>query len=102
MRLRVVPVTKGGLLRALFSRGALVAVGLAWCSGGVVAGCGSDPPSKLAQPCRLSSDCNGALVCTFGICHAQCSQSKDCAPKERCVKSNSEAVCQFLDESACV
>ena len=64
-------------------RWACVSLGLSlW----LVAGCSSDTPPAASGPqaCKLNSDCGGALVCSFGYCHAACVTSKDCTKGERC------------------
>jgi hypothetical protein len=43
------------------------------------------PPSKLAEGCLLSSDCEQPLVCVFRRCYSQCQADRDCPqPEGRC------------------
>lgn len=64
-------------------------------------GCGSDSKAPVAARCTLNSDCDAALVCTFGRCHAQCRATKDCRTGERCVQADGVSVCQLDSESLC-
>ena len=82
-------------------------------------GCSSDPPAKKDyHTCKLNSDCKGSLVCSFGLCHAQCADTGDCPAPQRCVRVNSEEssdttgeagasadatqnICQLPDEATC-
>jgi hypothetical protein len=69
-----------------------------------VPSCGGDddaPPPNLAQPCTANSQCEGDLICALGKCHAACATSKDCPTGQRCVKTDSSAVCQQDAESKC-
>src|SRR5262249_48672943 len=67
-----------------------------------ITGCGSDPPKAgVAKGCTLNSDCNGGLVCSFGLCHQECEKSTDCPASQRCVKTDKSNVCQLSDESQC-
>jgi hypothetical protein len=58
---------------------------------GLAAGCSSDPPAPKNNyhSCKLNSDCKGSLVCSFGLCHAQCADTGDCPAPQRCVRVNS-------------
>ena len=49
--------------------------------------CSSDPEPNTNHICKLNSDCDGGLVCSFGLCHAQCRATKDCPSPQRCVKT---------------
>ncbi|HVU02784.1 MAG TPA: hypothetical protein VHE30_13585 [Polyangiaceae bacterium] len=70
-------------------------------------GCGSDSSSKpppSAKKCTLNSDCDSQLVCSFGLCHAQCQATKDCELGQKCVISEDSAkggVCQLVQELGC-
>jgi hypothetical protein len=65
-------------------------------------GCGDDPvKAGVAKGCTLNSDCNGGLVCSFGLCHQECEQTTDCPANQRCVKTDASNVCQLADESQC-
>jgi hypothetical protein len=61
------------------------------CSGGTPA------PVGLAQGCTINSDCEGDLVCVFGLCHVACVTSKDCNG-EACILPG---VCQLPAETKC-
>jgi hypothetical protein len=58
-------------------------------------------PSPVGMSCVLNSDCPAPLACTFGRCHVQCVQTRDCAPGQRCVKSASGQVCLLEQEARC-
>ena len=65
--------------------------------------CGSDADSLggLASGCKLTSECNSGLVCTFGRCHEECETSVDCPPEGRCVKvAEDNHVCVLPQEDA--
>ena len=69
---------------------------------GPAAGCTSETAKAgLALGCMLNSDCDSALVCSLGRCHAECRTSKDCPIGERCVKANGADVCLLNVESLC-
>src|SRR6266511_41364 len=87
---------------------------------GAAIGCGSDEtPKNNYHSCKLNSDCEGKLVCSFGLCHAQCAETDDCPAPQRCVKvsdgaagesgtgdagngnSGSQNVCQLPKEATC-
>ena len=76
---------------------------------GFAAGCGSDTTHPATGPltCKLNSDCSGALVCSFGLCHAECDKVKDCPATQRCVQVGGgdagplTKVCQLEQESIC-
>jgi hypothetical protein len=65
-------------------------------------------PIGVVQACTLNSDCAGALVCVFGLCHAQCAAVKDCPANQRCVQLGggdagpTTRICQLEQESHCV
>ena len=61
------------------------------CSGGTPA------PVGVAQGCSINSDCEGDLVCVFGLCHVACVTSKDCNG-EKCVLPG---VCELPQEAMC-
>jgi hypothetical protein len=42
------------------------------------------PPSKLAEGCLLTSDCEAPLVCVFRRCHQPCAERRDCPPDRDC------------------
>lgn len=64
-----------------------------------------DKPPATAKKCTLNSDCDSNLVCSFGLCHKQCEEAKDCGPGQLCVKSDGKAgeggVCQLDLQSEC-
>ena len=57
--------------------------------------------AQLSQPCSLNSDCRDPLSCSFGRCHVQCKESRDCSPGLRCVQVEGGGVCQLPDEVNC-
>jgi hypothetical protein len=85
----------------------------------VSSGCSSDPPPPASayRSCKLNTDCEGSLVCSFGLCHAQCENNKDCPAGQRCVIAQTETgdaggaeggaggderkVCQLPAEATC-
>jgi hypothetical protein len=71
--------------------------------GVVGSGCSSDSPKRagIASGCKLNSDCDSSLVCTFGFCHTACKETKDCPAGERCVSSKDGQVCQLTKEATC-
>jgi sugar lactone lactonase YvrE len=67
-----------------------------------VTGCGDDPvKAGVAKGCTLNSDCNGGLVCSFGLCHQECEVTTDCPAGQRCVQTDDSNVCQLADEAQC-
>jgi len=67
-----------------------------------VTACGDDPVKKgVATGCTLNSDCDGGLVCGFGLCHQQCKDSGDCPDQQTCVTTETANVCQLAEESEC-
>jgi hypothetical protein len=67
-----------------------------------ISGCGDDPPKAgVAVGCTLNSDCNGGLVCSFGLCHQECKTTDDCPAGDRCVQTDDSNVCQLDEEAAC-
>src|SRR4051812_9626140 len=67
-----------------------------------VTGCGTDPvKAGVAKGCTLNSDCNGGLVCSFGLCHKECETTTDCPAGPRCVQSTGTNVCQLTKEAQC-
>jgi hypothetical protein len=82
---------------------AVAAVALALALGSLGQGCSTDATRvQVAGKCALNTDCDALLVCSFGVCHAQCAGSKDCNPGQRCVKSPAGNVCQLVAESTCL
>jgi hypothetical protein len=45
----------------------------------------SNHPTGLAAGCSINSDCNGALICVYGLCHVACAMSKDCTGGATCL-----------------
>jgi len=83
------------------SIGKLAAAGLLLSTLGL-SGCGDDPvKAGVAKGCTLNSECNGGLVCSFGLCHQECKTSDDCPSSQRCVQTEDSNVCQLDEESAC-
>ncbi len=75
---------------------------------GVAGGCSSDTaPGSLSKICKLNSDCTGDLVCSFGLCHAECEKLKDCPANQLCVSARGgeagtqAGVCQLQQETHC-
>src|SRR5262245_47254933 len=67
------------------------AIGSIGVATALAAACGSDnPPADVNHPCKLNSECSGGLVCSFGLCHAECAQVRDCPANQRCVSINPE------------
>src|SRR5262245_54586779 len=74
-----------------FARRVVVLLAMLALPVAVAIGCGSEPPiKKNYHSCKLNSDCKGSLVCSFGLCHAQCADSTDCPAPQRCVKVNTD------------
>jgi hypothetical protein len=67
----------------------------------VAAGCGDSGKPPTGKACVLNTECNNPLACTFGKCHVQCTESRDCQPGQRCVKSATGNVCQLEEEKRC-
>ena len=83
------------------SIGKLAAAGLLVSTLGL-SGCGDDPAKAgVAKGCTLNSECNGGLVCSFGLCHQECKTSDDCPSSQRCVKTDDSNVCQLDEEAKC-
>src|SRR5262245_42049391 len=90
---------KGHVWLGLF--GKLAATSLLVMTFGVT-GCGDDPvKAGVAKGCTLNSDCNGGLVCSFGLCHQECKATTDCPAGQRCVQTESSNVCQLDKEAEC-
>jgi len=69
----------------LGSIGKFAAASLLFATLGVT-GCGTDPvKGGVTKSCTLNSDCNGGLVCSFGLCHKECATTTDCPAGQRCV-----------------
>jgi hypothetical protein len=64
-------------------------------------GCGGEKKINVGGTCILNSDCNGSLVCTWGICHVVCQTSVDCLPGQSCVKTDDTTFCQLPAEASC-
>ncbi len=85
----------------LGSIGKLAAASLLLATLGLT-GCGNDAvKSGVAKGCTLNSDCNGGLVCSFGLCHQECQETTDCPAAQRCVQSEKSNVCQLTNEAQC-
>lgn len=52
----------------------------------------------LGAGCTLNSDCSGALICSFGLCHIACVTSKDCTGGAMCLLPGE---CELPQESTC-
>ena len=64
-----------------------------------VASCSSTKaPTGLGAGCSLNSECNGALICSFGLCHIACATSKDCSGGATCLVPGE---CELPQESMC-
>ena len=57
----------------------------------------SAPTRVLKSSCVVNSDCNDPLLCSFGLCHQACKESRDCPTGQHCLNLPDGAVCQ-LDE----
>jgi hypothetical protein len=70
-----------------------------------MAGCGGSHSSNNAtlagNTCTVNSECQEALVCTSGRCHAECVETRDCAYGQRCVKMGAASLCQLQVETKC-
>jgi len=85
----------------LGSIGKLAAASLLFVSFGIT-GCGADPvKGGVSKSCTLNSDCNGGLVCSFGLCHKECETTNDCPAGQRCVQTDASNVCQLTQEAQC-
>ena len=64
--------------------------------------CG-DNSKKLStgETCLLNSDCNAPLVCTMGMCHAGCLETRDCPAGQSCTMAGGMGVCQLPAEAEC-
>lgn len=69
----------------------------------VLVGCGGKSKPKPGAACMFNSECQDPLACTFGLCHEQCKQTRDCPSGERCVSGpNAALVCQLAKERGCI
>jgi hypothetical protein len=86
----------------LGSIGKFAAASLLFATLGVT-GCGTDPvkDTGVSKKCTLNSDCNGGLVCSFGLCHKECETTNDCPAGQRCVQTDDTNVCQLTQEAQC-
>ena len=81
-----------------------LAVGSVAAAMSLASGCCADkePKKGLSDGCIVNSDCAGELVCIFGRCHSECTDSSDCPDGAGCVKVDDEvSVCQLPDEVEC-
>jgi hypothetical protein len=53
-------------------------------SASLVAGCSSAKKTESGD-CKLNTDCNQGLVCTWGKCHVACHTSADCPTGKGCI-----------------
>jgi hypothetical protein len=58
----------------------------------------SKPATSLGAGCSINSDCSGALICAYGLCHVACATSKDCASGETCLPPGE---CELPQEATC-
>jgi hypothetical protein len=65
------------------------------------AGCGGSGNPPTGKACVMNTDCNNPLACTFGKCHVQCIETRDCQVGQRCVKAVGGNVCQLDEEKRC-
>jgi hypothetical protein len=68
---------------------------------GLAAGCDSPKKIDLGGECKLNSDCNSPLLCSFGKCHTACVQTRDCPVGQSCVMAAGGSVCQLPAEADC-
>jgi hypothetical protein len=70
-------------------------LGLIVVSASLAAGCGGAKKIDVGGACILNSDCNQALVCTWGKCHVACHTSADCQPGQSCIIASAQStVCE--------
>ena len=80
------------------TRYALVSlVALSW----LATGCGSAKKIDLGGECKLNSDCNSPLACSFGKCHTACVETRDCPLGQSCVMAAGGSICQLPVEADC-
>lgn len=86
-------------------------VGLFLVSASLLSGCGGSSAKTTATACSFNSDCGPQLICTFGLCHAQCQANGDCMGGGMCLKTTtvsdagvavSALVCSAPTEAHCV
>jgi hypothetical protein len=81
------------------SAGFLLLTGALWA----FVDCSSDEPATpVAASCVANTDCSDPLSCSFGRCHRQCKESRDCPNPQRCINGEATGVCQLEDEVKCV
>jgi alpha-tubulin suppressor-like RCC1 family protein len=87
-------------------------LGLFVVSASLIGGCGggSGKPTP-ATGCVFNSDCAAGLICSFGLCHAECAANGDCAGGGMCLKTTTTSdagvlvtayTCQPPTEAHCV
>jgi hypothetical protein len=66
---------------------------------------GSCSSSKSTPPpgtkCVVNSDCNNPLSCSFGTCHQECKEARDCPNGALCTKGGGGNVCLLPVEDHC-
>jgi len=63
--------------------------------------CSSPKKIDIGGQCQLNSDCNSPLVCSMGVCHSACVETRDCPAGQSCVKTSTGSVCQLPAEADC-
>jgi len=79
---------------------ALVVALVASFGGGCIEGSGGRP---LGSSCTSDGECEGALVCSYGLCRAACAFDRDCGEGRACVADVATGawVCTDIDEGGC-
>jgi hypothetical protein len=60
--------------------------------------------ARIAEGCKLNSDCSSPLICAFQTCHVECETTRDCVTHGGglCVQGEKpNHVCQNPDEQKC-
>lgn len=89
----------------MWMRFALLRAGMLGCVVLALSRCSSDRPlrSGLSAGCLVNSDCNDPLLCSFGLCHKACKESRDCPSQQHCLNLPTGPVCQLdKDKVECV
>src|SRR5690606_25843860 len=57
--------------------------------------------SLLGGGCRLNSDCEGGLICAYGVCREECRTSEDCEGGRCVLDARKVHFCQPAQAAAC-
>ena len=80
-------------------------------SASLIAGCGGGSGSRPRHGLHFNSDCAAGLICSFGLCHAECAANGDCTGGGMCLKTTTTSdagvpvtayTCQPATEAHCV